>query len=80
VVLLIYNSYSGQLTTSPLTSGETTSPGASTSTAVPTCSNPFNGRIVRAAGDFQVELGSSALWLATEANTLMTLDSASCLY
>ncbi|CAF5205664.1 unnamed protein product, partial [Rotaria magnacalcarata] len=40
----------------------------------------FNGRIVRAAGDFQVELGSSALWLATEANTLMTLDSASCLY
>ena len=83
-VLLIYNPFNGQLSTSSLNSGQTTAPGASTakpSTAKPsTCSNPFRGRVIRAAGDFQIEFGSSALWLATEANTLMTVDESSCLY
>ncbi|CAM4986558.1 unnamed protein product, partial [Rotaria socialis] len=36
VVLLIYNSYNGELTTRPLTSAETTTLDAPTSTAVPT--------------------------------------------
>lgn len=80
VVLLIYNPSTSQLTTSALTSNQTTTAGPSTSTAAPTCSNPYQGRIVRAAGDFQTELGSSAPWLATEANSLMTLDPVSCLY
>ena len=85
-VLLIYNPYNSQLSTTPLTDAQTTAPGASTSapsilTSAPsTCSNPFRGRVVRAAGDFQPELGSPAPWLATEANSLMTLDEASCLY
>jgi len=79
-VLLIYNPYNGQLTTSPLSSDQTTAPGASTSAPPSTCSNPYKGRIVRASGDYQTELGSSAPWLATEANSLMTFDDISCRY
>jgi hypothetical protein len=78
-VLLIYNPFSGQLTTSPINSGQTTIPGASTS-APSTCSNPYKGRIVRASGDYQTELGSTASWIATDVKSLMTFDGKSCLY
>jgi hypothetical protein len=78
-VLLIYNPFNGQLTTSPFSNGQTTAPGATTSKPS-TCPNPYKGRIVRASGDYQMELGSSALWLATEANSLMIFDETSCLY
>ena len=81
-VLLIYNPFNAQLTSTAGNDGQTVAPGLSTSTSpVPsTCSNPYKGRVVRGAGDFQTELGSAASWLATEANTLMTLDDKSCLY
>ena len=78
-VLLVYNPFNSQLTTNPLSSSQTTAPGASTSKPS-TCSNSYKGRIVRASGDYQIELGSAALWLATEANSLMTFDETSCLY
>jgi hypothetical protein len=78
-VLLIYNPFNGQLTTSPLNSGQTSAPGASTS-APSTCSNVYKGRVVRASGDYQTELGSTAAWIATDAKSLMTFDEKSCLY
>ncbi|CAF4640993.1 unnamed protein product, partial [Rotaria sp. Silwood2] len=55
-------------------------PDGSTSTPTPTCSNPYQNRIVRASGDYQTELGSTASWLATEENSLMRFDATSCLY
>jgi hypothetical protein len=79
-ILLIYNPYNSQLTTTPLSNGQTTVPGATTTASPSTCSNPYKGRIVRASGDYQIELGSSAIWLATEANSLMVFDETSCLY
>ena len=79
-VLLIYNPFNGQLTTSSHSGGQTTAPGSTTSAPPSACSNPYKGRIVRASGDYQTELGSSAPWLPTEANSLMTLDEASCSY
>ncbi|CAF1157066.1 unnamed protein product [Adineta steineri] len=80
-VLLIYNPYTGQLTTSPLSSGQTINPSVTTTAPPPTtCSNPYKGRIVRASGDYQTELGSTAPWLATEANSLMTFDETACVY
>ena len=78
-VLLIYNPFNSQLTTSPISSDQTTIPSASTS-APPKCSNPFRGRVVRASGDYQVDLGSAAPWLANQTNSLMTFDDESCLY
>ncbi|CAF4291459.1 unnamed protein product, partial [Rotaria sordida] len=78
-VLLIYNPFSGQLTTISISSSETTASRASTS-APSVCSNSFKDRIVRASGNYQTELGSAALWLPTEANSLMTFDETSCLY
>ncbi|CAF3961044.1 unnamed protein product, partial [Rotaria sordida] len=59
-VLLIYNPFSGQLTTISISSSETTTPGASTS-APSVCSNSFKDRIVRASGNYQTELGGAAL-------------------
>ncbi|CAF3996674.1 unnamed protein product [Rotaria sordida] len=61
-VLLIYNPFSGQLTTISISSSETTAPDASTS-APSVCSNSFKDRIVRASGDYQTELGSAALYI-----------------
>ncbi|CAF1049176.1 unnamed protein product [Rotaria sp. Silwood1] len=78
-VLLIYNPFSGQLTGTSTSSSQTTSPGGSTS-APSTCFNSYNERIVRASGDYQTELGSTAPWLPTEENSLMTFDDTSCLY
>ncbi|CAF1558593.1 unnamed protein product [Rotaria sordida] len=78
-VLLIYNPFSGQLTTISISSSETTAPVVSTS-APSVCSNSFKDCIVRASEDYQTELGSAAPWFPTEANSLMTFDETSCLY
>ncbi|CAF4748782.1 unnamed protein product, partial [Rotaria sp. Silwood2] len=63
-----------------MTFNSATFPDGSTSTPTPTCSNPYQNRIVRASGDYQTELGSTASWLATEENSLMRFDATSCLY
>ncbi|CAF1243539.1 unnamed protein product [Rotaria sordida] len=79
-ILLIYNPFNGQLATSSLSSDQTTVPGSVSTSAPSTCSNPYKGRIVRTSGDYQSELGSTAPWLTTEVNSLMTFDETSCLY
>ena len=77
-VLLIYNPFNSQLSANQLTSSQTSAPGASTS--APTCPDPYRGRIIRAAGDFQTDIGSTAAWSATEVNSVMKLDDSSCVY
>lgn len=77
-VLLIYNPFNSQLSYKELTSDQTTAPGAST--AAPACPNPFRGRTVRAAGDFQIPFGGTVQWSATDPLTLMDFDESSCLY
>lgn len=73
---------SGVPTTSPATTiGATTNPvRPCTGGNCPVCTNNFASKLIRATGDWTIDAGSTALWLANEPFGLMTFDQRSCLY